>query len=81
MKDIKSERPKITQKDHLRLLFVSKWFLEFFLAIRSRQLDSAQKEGGAGADKEKSLVWGFDLVGEIVERGASACRPPSMFMC
>ncbi|KAH7910734.1 timeless protein-domain-containing protein [Hygrophoropsis aurantiaca] len=31
LKDIKSERPKITESDHLRLLYVSKWMLEFFL--------------------------------------------------
>ncbi|KAI0061071.1 timeless-domain-containing protein [Artomyces pyxidatus] len=53
LKDIRSERPKITEKDNLRLLFVTKWFLQFFLAARATQADAA---------------WGFGLVGEVVER-------------
>ncbi|KAH8112797.1 timeless-domain-containing protein [Phellopilus nigrolimitatus] len=59
LKDIKSERPKITEKDHLRLLFVAKWFLEFFLSVRSSQLEASEKKD----------LWGFDLVAEVVERG------------
>lgn len=54
------------EKDHLRLLFVSKWFLEFFLAVREKQLSDAEKS--QGTSKQSSEVWGFDLVGEIVER-------------
>ncbi|THH17984.1 hypothetical protein EW146_g2907, partial [Bondarzewia mesenterica] len=56
LKDIKSERPKITEKDNLRLLFVTKWFLEFFLAVRSNE-------------KHSETRWEFGLVGEVVERG------------
>ncbi|KAI0649834.1 timeless protein-domain-containing protein [Trametes meyenii] len=55
LKDIKAERPKITEKDHLRLLFVTKWFLEFFLCERSRQPEDAR--------------WIFGLVAEVVDRG------------
>ena len=62
LKDIKSERPKITEKDHLRLLFVTKWFLGFFLAVRAKQKEGAQK------DKNIS-VWSFDRIGEVIERG------------
>lgn len=58
LKDIKSERPKITEKDNLRLLFVTKWFLEYFLAVRTQ-------EKSAGA----SEPWAFGLVGEVIERG------------
>lgn len=61
LKDIKSERPKITEKDNLRLLFVTKWFLEFFLASRARAISSP-----GGADGE---VWGFGLIAEVIERG------------
>ena len=61
LKDIKSERPKITEKDHLRLLFVTKWFLEYFLAVRTRE-----KEVGAPPASEP---WAFGLVGEVIERG------------
>ncbi|TFY75534.1 hypothetical protein EWM64_g8480, partial [Hericium alpestre] len=63
LKDIKSERPKITEKDNLRLLFVTKWFLEFFLAVRSKE-----KNVGSGTSPEGG-PWGFGLVGEVVERG------------
>lgn len=62
LKDIKSERPKITEKDHLRLLFVTKWFLEFFLTVRAKQKEELQK-------KHDNSIWGFDLVGEVIERG------------
>ena len=34
LKDIKAERPHITEKDNLRLLFITKWFLEHYLAYR-----------------------------------------------
>ena len=61
LKDIKSERPKITEKDHLRLLFVTKWFLEYFLAVRTQE-----KEVGAPTASEP---WAFGLVGEVIERG------------
>ncbi|KAI9507117.1 timeless-domain-containing protein [Russula earlei] len=57
LKDIKSERPKITEKDNLRLLFVTKWFLEYFLAVQ------AQEKG-----VDASEPWAFGLVGEVIER-------------
>lgn len=46
------ERAKIMEKDNLRLLFVSTWFLEFFLALREHE--------GEGA-------WSHSLVKEVVE--------------
>lgn len=58
LKDIKSERLKITEKDNLRLLFVTKWCLEFFLAVLVSD-NSANSSGG----------WGFELVTEVVDRG------------
>jgi replication fork protection complex subunit Tof1/Swi1 len=57
LKDIKSERPKITEKDNLRLLFVTKWFLEYFLAVRTQEKSSGASE-----------PWAFGLVGEVIER-------------
>lgn len=39
------------------MLFVTKWFLEFFLSSRAK---------AAAAEKDK---WGFGLVAEVVERG------------
>ncbi|KAF8578836.1 timeless-domain-containing protein [Ramaria rubella] len=56
LKDIKSERPKITEKDNLRLLFVTQWFLEFFLAALPTN------NSGNGWD------WNFLLVSEVVNR-------------
>lgn len=54
LKDIKAERPKVTEKDNVRLLFVAKWFLEFFLCMRA-------KEGSASA-------YDFGYISEVVER-------------
>ncbi|KAA1474618.1 timeless-domain-containing protein [Dentipellis sp. KUC8613] len=62
LKDIKSERPKITEKDNLRLLFITKWFLEFFLAVRSKQKEAGVAPGIDGAP------WSFGLIGTVVER-------------
>ena len=55
LKDIKAERPKVTEKDNLRLLFVTKWFLEFFLCERARQSTGAN--------------WAFGLIAEVADRG------------
>ncbi|KAF9531181.1 timeless protein-domain-containing protein [Crepidotus variabilis] len=57
LKDIRSERPKITEKDNLRLLFVAKWFLEFFLAMRSKEKPN-----------QENNKWHFGLVAEVTER-------------
>ncbi|KAF9458264.1 timeless protein-domain-containing protein [Collybia nuda] len=57
LKDIRSERAKITEKDNLRLLYVTKWFLEFFLLMRARE-KSASGEGR----------WRFGLIAEVTER-------------
>ena len=54
LKDIKSERPKITEKDNLRLLFVTQWFLEFFSAAK-------RVERGSWSPK-------FEMVTEVVDR-------------
>jgi len=53
---IKSECPKITEKDNLHLLFITKWFLEYFLAVQTQ-------EKSAGA----SELWAFGLVGKVIE--------------
>ncbi|TBU40199.1 timeless-domain-containing protein [Dichomitus squalens] len=55
LKDIKAERAKVTEKDNLRLLFATKWFLEFFLCTRACQPEGAR--------------WKFGLVAEVTERG------------
>ena len=58
LKDIRSERAKITEKDNLRLLFVTKWFLEFFLSVRGKEKTKV----------EQNQIWGFGLVAEVTER-------------
>lgn len=65
LKDIKSERAKITEKDNIRLLFVTKWFLEFFLATRSYQKTAATT---ADILAPPQKPWNFGFVGEVVER-------------
>ncbi|KAG6810302.1 hypothetical protein H0H92_012503 [Tricholoma furcatifolium] len=72
LKDIRSERAKITEKDNVRLLWVTKWFLEFFLAMRT-SLPSTAQDKGKGKEKEASgggIVggWVFGLVAEVFER-------------
>ncbi|GLB39613.1 putative timeless-domain-containing protein [Lyophyllum shimeji] len=66
LKDIRSERAKITEKDHLRLLFVTKWFLEFFLAMRAKEKEGEKAGHGRGGGGEEQ--WGFGLVAEVTER-------------
>ncbi|KAJ3893201.1 timeless protein-domain-containing protein [Lentinula edodes] len=68
LKDIRSEKAKITEKDNLRLLYVTKWFLDFFLSRRA----FASKEKGTkltapneDLDEQK---YGFGLVAEVLER-------------
>ncbi|KAL4067395.1 timeless protein-domain-containing protein [Scleroderma yunnanense] len=57
LRDIKSERPKITEKDHLRLLYTTKWLLEFFLTSRTTEnaIDAQRK-------------WSLGLVAEVTDR-------------
>lgn len=57
LKDIKSERAKIAEKDHLRLLCLTKWFLEFFRCSR----------GGKDGDEPLNLTFG--VVAEVTESG------------
>ncbi|KAH7926892.1 timeless-domain-containing protein [Leucogyrophana mollusca] len=58
LKDIKSERPKITEKDHLRLLYATKWLLEFFLTSRA---------GENAIDGQRK--WNLGLIAEVTDRG------------
>ncbi|THH04072.1 hypothetical protein EW145_g5791 [Phellinidium pouzarii] len=67
LKDIKSERPKIMEKDHLRLLFITKWFLEFFLCVRTSQIEDSQKKDTQKASLNAE-TWDFSLVAEVIER-------------
>ncbi|KAG9103444.1 Topoisomerase 1-associated factor 1 [Ceratobasidium sp. 370] len=65
LKDIKSERPKFTEKDNLRLLFLTKWFLEFFLLVREEQ-EKERKQRALFASSSQD-VWPFGYVSEVVE--------------
>ncbi|CAE6475330.1 unnamed protein product [Rhizoctonia solani] len=66
LKDIKSERPKYTEKDNLRLLFLTKWFLEFFLMVRENQEKERKQKGLVAGALE---LWPFGYVSEVVEHG------------
>ncbi|KZT54478.1 timeless-domain-containing protein [Calocera cornea HHB12733] len=64
LKDIRYERPHITEADNVRLLVVSSWFVEFFLAARARA-DQDQTE----ADKsEEEKTWTVGKVAECCEQ-------------
>ncbi|KAG9123429.1 Topoisomerase 1-associated factor 1 [Ceratobasidium sp. 392] len=65
LKDIKAERPKYTDKDNLRLLFLTKWFLEFFLLVREEQ-EKERKQRALFATNAQE-IWPFGYVSEVVE--------------
>jgi replication fork protection complex subunit Tof1/Swi1 len=81
LKDLRSERPRYTEKDNLRLLFLTKWFLEFFLLVREQQEQERKQRalfsGSQGvslclvligrAFTESEEVWPFGYVSEVVE--------------
>jgi replication fork protection complex subunit Tof1/Swi1 len=80
IKDIRAERSKVTEKDNLRLLFVSKFFIQFFLAMRERDISQAstsptetsERDGQNGEQKksdEEKMTLGYSLVLEVVQRG------------
>ncbi|KAF5372553.1 hypothetical protein D9758_005156 [Tetrapyrgos nigripes] len=75
LKDIRSERVKVTEKDNVRLLFLTKWFLDFFLSLRANSAKSAGKDGNNSNSKTSlsstssdTPKWSFGLVAEVVER-------------
>ncbi|KAF5339101.1 hypothetical protein D9611_011155 [Ephemerocybe angulata] len=73
LKDIRSERAKITEKDNLRLLFVTKWFLEYFLTMQAKEsAASASKTKDAAKTRtdggEEEVKWEFGLIAEVTER-------------
>ncbi|KAJ3565991.1 hypothetical protein NP233_g7283 [Leucocoprinus birnbaumii] len=64
LKDIRLERARVTEKDKLRLLFVTKFFLEYFLALRAQD-EKSQSDTGKSKGSEN---WTFGLIAEVVER-------------
>ncbi|KAF8333073.1 timeless protein-domain-containing protein [Cantharellus anzutake] len=64
LRDIKAERPKITEHDNIRLLRVVNWFIEYFVGLKKRELANAS----APLNYEE-CQWRFEMVGEIAERG------------
>jgi replication fork protection complex subunit Tof1/Swi1 len=52
------ERAKISPKDHIKLLFITKWFLDFFLTRRKNL-------GGTTTTKVK---WNLSFIAEVTER-------------
>lgn len=83
IKDIRAERSKVTEKDNLRLLFVTKFFIQFFLAMRERDIGvntekanetgdangAADEFGGKGKTDEEKMTLSYSLVLEVVQRG------------
>lgn len=45
------------------MLYVTKWFLEFFLSVRAKEHEKMKTTGGA---KDR---WKFGLIAEVIERG------------
>ncbi|ESK95053.1 topoisomerase 1-associated factor 1 [Moniliophthora roreri MCA 2997] len=76
LKDIRSEKPKITDKDNLRLLYVTKWFLEYFLVMRSRHIEKASGKWSLGQVAEvveqSWIIWVLRRMREAVEEKPKA---------
>ncbi|KZO99089.1 timeless-domain-containing protein [Calocera viscosa TUFC12733] len=64
LKDIRYERPHITEADNVRLLVVSSWFVEFFLAARAR----ADQQKAEGDKPEEEKTWTVSKVAECCEQ-------------
>lgn len=60
LKDIRLERAKIVEKDHIRLLFITKWFLDFFLTMREKEKEKVSPD--------TTLKWDFGLIAAATER-------------
>jgi len=58
LKDIRMERDKVRETDHLRLLFVTRWWTEFFLGQRA----------SSTATSTSGQKWTFSLISQILER-------------
>jgi replication fork protection complex subunit Tof1/Swi1 len=61
LSDIRMERLKVKESDTIRFLFLSRFFLEFFLLVR---LDEA-KNGPRGVGQTE--LRGFELIAEVTE--------------
>ncbi|EJU01446.1 hypothetical protein DACRYDRAFT_16139 [Dacryopinax primogenitus] len=64
LKDIRYERPHITEADNARLLVLSSWFVEFFLASRAR----AEQPQGETETSEEEKTWTVSKVAECCEQ-------------
>jgi replication fork protection complex subunit Tof1/Swi1 len=59
----------------LRLLFVTKFFIQFFLAMRERDIGTGDANGaadeidGKGKIDEEKMTLNYSLVLEVVQRG------------
>ncbi|KAF9516043.1 hypothetical protein BS47DRAFT_1443938 [Hydnum rufescens UP504] len=65
LKDIKAERLKITESDNIRLLVVVRWFLEFFLSLRTKEIADDNKFASI---EYADIQWKFEMVAEVVEK-------------
>ncbi|KAK4058290.1 Topoisomerase 1-associated factor 1 [Microbotryomycetes sp. JL221] len=60
LKDIRTEKPKIQQTDRIRFLFLTRFFMEFFLLLyQQEQIKSIDPQSDEGHD--------FDLIAEMTD--------------
>jgi len=64
LKDIRLERARVTEKDKLRLLFVTKFFLEYFLTLRAQDQPFQSDKNNS----KESENWPFGMIAEVIER-------------
>jgi replication fork protection complex subunit Tof1/Swi1 len=60
LKDIKMERAKVKETDNLRLLYLSRFFLEYFLLLYNRERER-------GVDPKNDEAHDFGLIAEMTE--------------
>ena len=64
LNDIRLERARVTEKDKLRLLFVTKFFLGYFLTLCAQGQPSQSDENNS----KESENWPFGLIAKVIER-------------
>lgn len=62
------ERQKVTEADNLRTLFLSTFFLDFFLSSRAQDVKPKASSGNqAGEEGSNDANWTFGLVADFCE--------------
>jgi replication fork protection complex subunit Tof1/Swi1 len=70
LKDIRMERSKIRDADNLRALFVSRFFIEYFLSLRTKEDAERKARIAATEAQRKEVIAARDRLWEEAEPAA-----------